>query len=149
MLGILKEPLVSANVFEERKGMVIALGNFDGVHVGHSAIIGRTVALAKELSVNSAVWMFHPHPMECLTGKKQPLLTTFAERKEIFAQKGIEIAAVADFNAFRSMPPRDFLCFLRDELGLTDRREDAAMSGIWAQKVAAYYEERNAGKDNV
>ena len=106
MHGIVKEPLVRSQAFTDRGGMVIALGNFDGVHVGHSAIIERTVSLADKLSVNSAAWMFDPHPMVCLTGKIHPLLTTFDERKALFAQKGIELAAVADFNAFRHMPPQ-------------------------------------------
>ena len=117
MHGIVKEPLVTEGSFSDMGRMVIALGNFDGVHIGHSAIIARTVSLARELSVNAGVWMFAPHPMVCLTGRSQPLLTTLAERKSIFADKGIECAALADFNVFRHMPPQEFLGFLRDELG--------------------------------
>ena len=81
MHGIVKEPLVTEGSFSDMGRMVIALGNFDGVHIGHSAIIARTVSLARELSVNAGVWMFDPHPMVCLTGRSQPLLTTLAERK--------------------------------------------------------------------
>lgn len=117
MQGIVMEPLFRTENASENKGIVIALGNFDGVHIGHSAIIARTASLAKELSANSCVWMFDPHPMACLTGRPQPLLTTFEERKRLFSEKGIEFAAIADFNKFRSMRPDDFLCFLRDELG--------------------------------
>jgi riboflavin kinase/FMN adenylyltransferase len=117
MHGIVKEFLLPSSVSCNKGRCVIALGNFDGVHIGHSAIISKTVALAEGLSANSCVWMFDPHPMVCLTGNIQPLLTTFDERKALFAQKGIELAAIADFNAFRCMPPSDFLHFLRDELG--------------------------------
>ena len=118
MHGIVKEPLDAALPPRDAGRCVIALGNFDGVHIGHSAIIAKTVSLAKELSANACVWMFDPHPMECLTGKPQPLLTTFCERRELFAKKGIEYAAVADFNVFRHMPAQEFLRFLRDELSV-------------------------------
>lgn len=100
-----------------RKKMVIALGNFDGVHIGHAKILSGTVALAKELGATAAVWMFVPHPAVCLSGDPLPLITTFEERKAVFASLGITYAVSADFPSFRTMPKQDFLCFLRDKLG--------------------------------
>ncbi len=96
--------------------LVIALGNFDGIHKGHAALLEKTVSLAGELSAAAAVWMFVPHPSFCLTGKPLPLITTFDERREMFAECGIQYSVNADFSSFRSMKKEDFLRFLRDEL---------------------------------
>ncbi|MGH6880700.1 MAG: bifunctional riboflavin kinase/FAD synthetase, partial [Hypericibacter sp.] len=48
----------------EARHAVVALGNFDGVHRGHQAVIGRAQAKARELGTNSAVLTFEPHPRE-------------------------------------------------------------------------------------
>ena len=48
----------------EAKGAVLAIGNFDGVHRGHQALIGKAVKRAAELGTRSGVVMFEPHPRE-------------------------------------------------------------------------------------
>ncbi len=110
--------LSNANFCDKERRLVIALGNFDGVHLGHKEILQRTVALAEKLHSVAAVWMFVPHPSFCLTGKSLPLITSFAERKEIFSSLGIDCAVEADFKSFRAMKKDDFLLFLRDKLGV-------------------------------
>jgi len=49
---------------EELRGAVVALGNFDGVHRGHQAVIGQAAALADEMSVPLGVIVFEPYPRE-------------------------------------------------------------------------------------
>ncbi len=97
--------------------LVIALGNFDGVHAGHGEILKKTVSIAKALSASSAVWMFRPHPSACLTGRPLPLITTFEERKKIFRDFGIDRVVEADFPSFRNMKKEEFLGYLKEELG--------------------------------
>ena len=67
---------------QKKQGTVVALGNFDGVHRGHQAIIGRAVDLAKELSLESVVYTFKQHPENVLSGMLvTPLITTNGQKK--------------------------------------------------------------------
>ena len=52
------------------RGAVYALGNFDGVHRGHKAVIGEALALARQLGKPCAVLTFEPHPADFLAGKR-------------------------------------------------------------------------------
>ena len=56
----------------EASGAVLALGNFDGVHRGHRALIERVVAKARELSIRSCVLTFEPHPREFFAPEAAP-----------------------------------------------------------------------------
>src|SRR5580693_865355 len=52
-----------------RTGAVYAIGNFDGLHRGHQAVIGRAVATAKERAAPSALLTFEPHPVDIFGGR--------------------------------------------------------------------------------
>ncbi|HZL91980.1 MAG TPA: adenylyltransferase/cytidyltransferase family protein, partial [Pirellulaceae bacterium] len=54
------------------RGGAVAIGNFDGVHVGHARIIQRLLAKAKEVSGPSIVFTFDPHPVRLLRPDKAP-----------------------------------------------------------------------------
>lgn len=62
---------------------VIALGFFDGVHLGHGALLTRTVERARELGAVSAGCTFESHPAAVISGRSAPLLTTVAERERL------------------------------------------------------------------
>lgn len=65
---------------DNNKKKVIALGFFDGVHLGHQALMARTVERARELDMVPAVFTFDRSPREYVTGQTVPLLTTAEER---------------------------------------------------------------------
>jgi riboflavin kinase/FMN adenylyltransferase len=72
------------------RGAVVALGNFDGVHLGHRMVIGRANARAGELGAPRAVLSFEPHPVEVLRPDSAPLrLTPFRGKVRRLAECGV------------------------------------------------------------
>src|SRR5437899_10305230 len=59
----------------------MTIGMFDGVHLGHQAVIGRTVEAARERGIRSVATTFDRHPREVLTHGHEPRLLTTLERK--------------------------------------------------------------------
>ena len=90
---------------------VIALGFFDGVHIGHGALLRKTVERARELNATSAAFTFDRAPKEFVTGVTVPLLTGVDERRALIRELyGIAHTIVAPFdNAMMTMPWRSFL----------------------------------------
>jgi riboflavin kinase/FMN adenylyltransferase len=85
---------------EQAKGAVVALGNFDGVHLGHRAILQETRQRAKALETTPAVLTFEPHPREFFAPNKPRLrLSNLAHKLELLAECGIEHVFVLRFNA--------------------------------------------------
>ena len=68
------------------KKRVIALGYFDGVHVGHSALLSRTKEIAKEKGLSAAVLLFDRHPSQILAGSPTTLINTNEEREMILTR---------------------------------------------------------------
>jgi riboflavin kinase/FMN adenylyltransferase len=95
----------------ELQGAVVALGNFDGVHLGHQAILRRCVAQAKALGAVPAVMTFAPHPREFFSRRPEGLrLQSFRQKMEIFAKMGIEAVFLVRFNArFAALSPLEFV----------------------------------------
>src|SRR5687767_2073978 len=78
--------------------VALAIGNFDGVHLGHQALLQRLVDVAKTDNLNSAVMTFEPHPREFFTPKQAPArLTSLREKLELFAEAGVEQVYVCHF----------------------------------------------------
>lgn len=98
---------------------VIALGFFDGVHIGHGALLRRSVERARELGAMPAAFTFDRAPKEFVTGVSVPLLTSAAERAALIREVyGIERTIVAPFdNAMMTMPWRSFLELLVSRYG--------------------------------
>jgi riboflavin kinase/FMN adenylyltransferase len=89
----------------------LAIGNFDGVHVGHRALLLRLVAAAKARGLSSAALTFEPHPRELFAADASPArLSTLREKLERIAAEGVEQTFVCRFDrAFAAMPPEDFI----------------------------------------
>ena len=84
---------------EERGDRAIALGFFDGVHLGHQALLRRTVERGAEKGMEPAVFTFDRSPREFVTGVPVPLLTTAEERREAVRRLfPIEEVIVAPFD---------------------------------------------------
>ncbi len=92
------------------KNSVVTIGTFDGVHLAHQIIIGRTVELARKLGGRSVVVTFEPHPRAVLDKTKEmKLLTTLQERQDLCQQIGVNWFVVIEFDkAFSQQNFRDF-----------------------------------------
>ncbi len=92
-------------------GSVITVGNFDGVHRGHEALIRRVVRRARELGVEAVVYTFHPHPLRVLNPAYcPPLLTSFEERLARIGELGVDLLVWARFDReYAAQEPREFV----------------------------------------
>ncbi len=90
---------------------VVAIGNFDGVHLGHREILSAAVAEARSLGVRAVAITFDPHPDQFLhPGEAPKLLTPIDERLQLLAQTGIDAAVVLPFDvALAHLPAREFV----------------------------------------
>jgi len=84
---------------------VVTLGIFDGVHLGHKALIGRVVSCAKEVKGESAVITFAPHPRLVLDKESASLtfLTTMEEKIELLDKANVDHLIIIEFNREFSM----------------------------------------------
>ncbi len=97
----------------------VALGNFDGVHLGHQALIKSMVSYAGERGLTPVVFTFLNHPMNVITGKQAVKnIQTIYEKTEAIEALGVEylVTAIFDENVMK-LPPEDFAAlYLRDAL---------------------------------
>ncbi|MFV9831562.1 bifunctional riboflavin kinase/FAD synthetase [Bacillus sp. ATD] len=97
---------------EEQAKSVMALGYFDGVHLGHQKVIGTAKQITEEKGLTLAVMTFHPHPSHVLGRDKEPkdLITPLEDKIDQIEQLGTEILYVVKFNeVFASLSPKQFI----------------------------------------
>ncbi len=81
----------------------LALGTFDGMHLGHRAVIGAAVSAAQRLGVSSAVWCFSAPP------KSTAQISTLEEKAEIMEFLGVDTVVAPTFNDdIKKLTPREF-----------------------------------------
>lgn len=104
---------------ERPPGTAVAVGSFDGVHLGHQAILARVVAEARARGLAPAVLTFEPLPREFFTPAQAPArLTSLAERCALLAGCGIEMVLVERFDArFAALTADAFAQRLRSRYG--------------------------------
>lgn len=95
----------------EHHGCVLTIGNFDGVHLGHQAVLAQVQAQAALRGMPATVMTFEPQPQELFAPQAAPArLTNLREKHLALAQVGVERHIVIEFNRkFASYPPRDFV----------------------------------------
>ncbi|MGN7998877.1 bifunctional riboflavin kinase/FAD synthetase [Sphingomonas sp. 22176] len=82
------------------RGAIVALGNFDGFHLGHQAVVGRAVARARDEGRPAIVATFDPHPRRFFQPDAPPFrLTTLDQREQLFAGAGADGMLVFHFDA--------------------------------------------------
>ena len=91
--------------------VALTIGNFDGVHLGHRAMLARLAEAARRLKVPSCVMTFEPHPREFFAPDQAPTrLTSLREKLELLARAGVERVQVCRFNFdFAKTTAEDFI----------------------------------------
>ena len=93
------------------RGTVVTVGTFDGVHLGHQAILREIEERARARSLHSMLLTFDRHPLRVVRPDDAPQLLTMAnEKKEILAQFGLDYVAFVSFTlGFSRYAPEDFV----------------------------------------
>ena len=102
----------------DTRPVALTIGNFDGVHLGHQALLKELQAAAQERGLETAVVIFEPHPREFFMPLQAPVrLTSLREKLEFFSALGIDRVHVCRFNArFAQMSAADFINVLHEKL---------------------------------
>ncbi|WP_028969553.1 bifunctional riboflavin kinase/FAD synthetase [Sphingomonas sp. URHD0057] len=91
---------LAGGIPEALKGSIVALGNFDGFHLGHQAVVSRAIARAFHERRPAIVATFNPHPVEFFKPGVPPFrLTTLDQREALFAHAGADAMLVFEFGA--------------------------------------------------
>jgi riboflavin kinase/FMN adenylyltransferase len=92
-------------------GSVVTMGNFDGIHLGHQALVRHTVEESKRLRYPSIVLTFEPHPLKVLAPERAPrLLLSYQDKLDLFQTLGVDIVIAQRFDRqFASIAAEDFV----------------------------------------
>ena len=94
-----------------RKGCVLTIGNFDGVHLGHQEILAAARKAAKKNRIELVVMTFEPHPVAVLYPERAPgVLTPLELKKHLLAKCGVDCLIVLEGNdELLNLSPEDFV----------------------------------------
>ena len=131
----------------DHQPVALTIGNFDGVHLGHQALLSRLIAAAKLRGIPSAVVIFEPHPREFFSPEQAPArLTSLREKLELLDEMGVDRVHICRFNKkFAQMSASDFIAALHQKLAVKyvligdDFRFGSGRSGDFAlmEKIAS------------
>lgn len=101
------------------RGAIVAMGNFDGFHRGHQAVVARAVEWARAEGRPAIVATFDPHPVRLFQPDAEPFrLTTLDQRARLFAAAGAQAMLVFRFDrAFAARGPQEFVEYLTGPVG--------------------------------
>jgi riboflavin kinase / FMN adenylyltransferase len=104
------ERLHASDTLPERY-RILALGNFDGFHLGHQAVAGEAIAQAKASGTPAIIATFDPHPIRHFAPHVPPFrLTTLDQRQRLFTEAGADAMLVFDFGAeLAAVTAQDFI----------------------------------------
>jgi riboflavin kinase / FMN adenylyltransferase len=107
----MKEWAPGAVLPRRSRGTVVTVGSFDGVHLGHQAVLKEIARRAEAADRESVLVTFEPHPLEVVNPQAAPpLLTTGAERREVLAQTPLDLAYFLRFDRqVAAMSPEEFV----------------------------------------
>lgn len=101
----------SLNEFKPSKKTIVTLGTFDGVHLGHTAILDKICTIAKQENLESVLLTFFPHPRLIISNDSEiKMINTMAEKAMLLEQKGIQNFIIHPFDKlFSELSPREFV----------------------------------------
>jgi riboflavin kinase / FMN adenylyltransferase len=89
---------------------VVTIGNFDGVHKGHQALLHQVIKKARQISGISVALTFEPHPLRALGIASPPLITRHDQKMELLEQSGIDVVVCLTFDKeFAAITAHDFI----------------------------------------
>lgn len=92
------------------KKTAVALGNFDGFHIGHMKLIDRIKEYSRENNISSCVWTFTEHSLNILnSGHAVEYITTREDKIGILKNKKIDYLIFQDFNSVKHLSPEEFI----------------------------------------
>jgi len=99
---------------------ILTIGNYDGIHLGHQALINKLTLMSKKLNLESAVMTFEPHPREFFSLKDSPQrIISLREKLEFFDSKNIDRVYVIKFNKdFSLLSGEDFTDNLQNQINV-------------------------------
>jgi riboflavin kinase/FMN adenylyltransferase len=119
-LGYVRVELIrgTRNLASKHRGAVVTIGGFDGLHLGHRALIERTTSVAMRLARPAMMVTFEPLPREYLADKAPPpRLTDFRERWRVLERTGLHALCILRFDRhLRALPGERFIDLLVREL---------------------------------
>jgi phosphoribosyl 1,2-cyclic phosphate phosphodiesterase len=127
-LEIFSTPLAwSIRYASTKNGSTLAIGNFDGIHLGHQAILRASVTRAHEIKAVPTALTFDPLPQKVLRPESAPLrVTTTEQRLQCFAELGVEAALVLPFtHDLAKLTPEEFV----DQILVRDLKVRAVFIG--------------------
>lgn len=90
---------------------VLAIGEFDGIHLGHQEVIRRALQTAERMRIPASIMTFHPHPKEVLGQQKYTqLLTPTAQKEQVLSKMGLDNSYLVAFDPnFMKVTPEEFV----------------------------------------
>lgn len=119
-MEVLRDPLGND---DPPRGSILSIGNFDGVHIGHQAVLTHVVERARSMGVPAVAMTFDPHPIKLLRPSEAPrLVSTLEQRLSLISRTGIESCLVLPFtHKLARMTASDFVRkVLVERLGIRD-----------------------------
>lgn len=92
------------------RGTAVAIGNFDGLHMGHRKLMDMLAQVAKENDVPSVIYTFDKHPINVIKGENTlPLIADNTYKQELLANCEADTLFFEDFEAIKDLPAEDFV----------------------------------------
>jgi len=125
------------------QGSVVTMGNFDGIHLGHQALIGGAVEDARSSRIPSVVLTFEPHPLQVLAPERAPkTLLSHKDKMELLRSLGVDVVMIQHFDLqFAKLAAEEFV-----RVVLLDRLKAAK---IWVGKDLRFGQGRKGGVDDL
>ncbi len=121
----------SASTYNNERASVVTIGTFDGVHIGHKAILNRLVSTAKQENLDSVLLTFFPHPRMVLQSDSDiKLINTLSEKKDLLEQTGLDHLVIHPFtHAFSRLTALEYV-------------RDILVNKLHAKKIIIGYDHR-------
>lgn len=111
--------ILKDNSFHIDERCILALGNFDGIHLGHRALLEKAVRLAGKNALKAGVYTFNVNTKSFLGARDFSLLTTDEEKNEIFEHFGVDFVFYDNFSKVKDFSPEDFCRYITDKFKVT------------------------------